>query len=71
MAFIDKDYELIGVLNRRGDRWSWSEDYLDSYFIPKKPLDITREYIEKTGRDIGYTKSPAAYVFRRNRIYAD
>jgi len=65
MASIDRDYRFIGVLNKRGDNYSLSEKDLDSYFIPKRSLDITKEYIEKIGRGIGYTKSPTAYLFKR------
>ena len=65
MAYVDNDYKFVGVLNKRDDNYSLSEKDLDSYFIPKKPLNITKEYIEKLGRGIGYTKSPTAYLFKR------
>ena len=65
MASIDTDYEFIGVLNKRRNKYSFSEKNLDSYFIPKKPRKITREYLKKIKRGIGYTKSPSAYLFRR------
>jgi hypothetical protein len=65
MASIDTDYKLIGVLNKRKNNYSFSERNLDSYFIPKKPREVTREYLETIKRGIGYTKSPSAYLFRR------
>jgi hypothetical protein len=65
MASIDDSYNLVSVINKRGDKYTLSEMDLDSYFVPKKSLEITKEYIEKIGRGIGYTKSPAAYVFKR------
>ena len=65
MASIDKSYKLIGVLNKRKNRYAFSGKDLGSYFIPKKPREITREYLEKTMRGIGYTKSPTAYIFER------
>lgn len=65
MASIDTNYKFIGVLNKRRNKYSFSEKNLDSYFIPKKPREITREYLEKIKRGVGYTKSPTAYVFKR------
>ena len=65
MASIDTDYKFIGVLNKRRNKYAFSEKKLDSYFIPKKPREITREYLEKTKRGVGYTKSPSNYLFRR------
>jgi hypothetical protein len=65
MASIDCDYKLIGVLNKRSNSYHLSNKDLESYFVPKKPLNISKEYIEKIGRGIGYTKSPATYLFSR------
>jgi hypothetical protein len=65
MASIDDDYKFIGVLNKRRNKYSLSEKNLGSYFIPKKPREITREHLEKIKRGIGYTKSPTAYIFKR------
>jgi len=65
MASIDADYKFIGVLNKRQNKYTLSEKNLDSYFIPKMPREITKEYLEKIKRGIGYTKSPTAYLFRR------
>ena len=65
MASIDNDYRFIGVLNKRQNKFALSEKNLELYFIPKKPREITREYLEKTNRGFGYTKTPSAYIFRR------
>lgn len=65
MAFIDPDYQLVAVINRRGEKFSLSEKDLDAYFIPKKDIEITREYLESIGRGVGYTKSAFSYVFKR------
>lgn len=67
MASIDKAFKLIGILTRRGDKFTFSNDNLNTYFIPKKPVNITIEYLEKIGRGIGYTKSASAYLFRKIR----
>ena len=65
MASIDKRYSLVGVFNRRGQKYAYSDNNLDSYFIPKKSIEITEEYLESLGRGIGYTKSPTSYLFRK------
>ena len=65
MASIDHRYKLIGVLNRKGQKYTYSDGNIDSYFIPKKDIDITEEYLESIGRGIGYTKSPTSYLFRK------
>ena len=66
MAFLDKDYRFIGVFNKRsGNKYTFSNKNLNTYFIPKKPREITREYFLKTQKGIGYTKSPASYLFTK------
>jgi hypothetical protein len=67
MASIDDDYALIAVVNRRKGKHRLSEQNLDAYFVPKAEVEVTREYIQKLGRGIGYTKSASSYVFRRVR----
>lgn len=67
MTSIDESYELKGVLNKRGIKYTFSDTNLDSYFIPKKEVIIIKEYLEQTGRGIGYTKSPTSYIFRKIR----
>lgn len=65
MASIDPEYELVAVLKRRGEKFSLSEKDLDSYFVPKKDIEITREYLERTMRGIGYTKRAFSFIFVR------
>lgn len=65
MAHLDNDYELVAVVNRRGDKFSFSVNKLEEYFVPKKNMLVTKEYLEKIQRGIGYRKSAFAYVFRR------
>ncbi len=67
MASIDPRYDLTGVvLSRPGDYWVDSTG-LDAYLQPKKPVTITADLLHATGRGIGYTKSPFAYLFTRIR----
>lgn len=65
LASIDDDYELTAVVTRRAGRHRLSEKSLDAFFVSKSGEPITRERIERTGRGVAYTKSAAAYVFRR------
>jgi hypothetical protein len=65
MASIDGRFELIGVVKRRGQRFSLSEKDLGEYLVPKKPVEITREYLLERQRGIGYTRSAFSYLFRR------
>jgi len=65
MASIDNDYELIAVVNRSKGKHRLKDKNLDSYFIPKSTVKITKEYLEKIQKGIGYTKSASGYVFRR------
>lgn len=66
MASIDKDYKFIGIVNKRsGGKYTFSDKNLNEYFIPKKHIAITKEYLEKIKRGIGYTKYVTDYVFKR------
>lgn len=65
MAYLDDDYKLVGGVNRQGEKFNFSTSRLEDYFIPKKDVLITKEYLEKIQRGIGYKKSAFAYVFRR------
>lgn len=65
MASIDPRYRLAAVINARAGRYTVTERDLDSYLIPKRPTEITVELLHETGRGIAYTRSPFAYLFRR------
>lgn len=66
MASIDKDYKFIGTINKRsGGKYKFSDKNLNEYFIPKKHIVITKKYLEKIKKGIGYTRYAADYVFRR------
>lgn len=67
LASIDPDYEFIGVIQGRGDRLCVIEDNLGSYFKPKKEMELSEELLLKLNRGIGYTRTAAAYLFRRVR----
>ena len=65
MARLDDDYSLIAVVKKHGDNHKISSKGLDSYFIPKKHVNIIRSYLEKTQKGIGYTRSASSYIFRK------
>ena len=66
MAHLDGDFEFIGVIYRSNRQYRLTEKNLDKYFIPKKAdLKVTKAYLEKTQRGVGYTKTANAYIFRK------
>lgn len=65
MAFLDPEYELVGVINKNSSRYSFSNKNLDNYFIPKKRDQVTKEELLRTLKGIGYTKSAGNYVFKK------
>ena len=65
MAFLDDDYEFVAAVMRRDGRHRISERNLDAYFVPKKPIQITKAYLERTQKGIGYQKTASSYLFRR------
>ncbi len=67
MASISNDYKFIAVINKRGKKFSLSTRNLEQYFIPKKNIEITEEFLEKHMREVGYTKTATDYIFKRIR----
>lgn len=65
-AYLNRGFEFIGAIKRNGNRFGYSEDALDSYFIPRgrKPLDT--ETIEAEMKGLAYTRAAYAYVFRKS-----
>lgn len=65
MASIDPRYRLSGVVISRDGNYRVDTTGLDTYLIPKKPREVTIDDLHDSGRGIGYTKSPFAYLFER------
>lgn len=65
MASIDPRYELSGVVVSRSGGYKVLVDDLDTYLVPKKPIEVTRDFLYDWGRGIGYTKQAFAYLFTR------
>jgi len=67
MASIDPRFELSAVVKSANGEYRVDAAQLDTYLIPKKPQTVTVESLHESGRGVGYTKSPFAYLFRRVR----
>lgn len=65
LASIDPRYELAGVVVSSDGTYRVDIDGLDAYLIPGRPQTITADGLHQSGRGIGYTKSPFAYLFTR------
>ncbi len=65
MASIDPRYELSAVVASLSGGYRVSTANLDTYLMPKKPTTITKDSLHESGRGVGYTKSPFAYLFTR------
>jgi len=65
MASIDDDLVFIAVVLKSGSKHQISENKLPEYFVPKKAMEITVEYLESIQKGIGYTKVASSYLFRR------
>lgn len=65
MASIDPRYELSGVIISRSGDYRVGTTDLTGYMVPKKSQSITVGSLHETGRGIGYTRSPFAYLFTR------
>ena len=66
LASIDQRYRLVAVVTHRSGTYAVSESNLDSYLIPKKPVELSAAVIHARGRGIAYTSSPFAYLFQRS-----
>jgi hypothetical protein len=65
MVSISPDYELNAVTDKRRSKFTLSTRNLEKFFIPKKEIEITEEFLEKYQRGVGYTKTATDYVFKR------
>lgn len=66
LAYLDSDFELIGIIKRNKSRFILDNERLEIYFIPKSGKDFDKLYIEQTMRGPAYVKTAYAYVFRKN-----
>ncbi len=66
MAGLDPRYRLVAAVTSRDGKYAVRQDDLDSYLIPKRDTEITRESLHATNRGIAYTRPAFAYVFERS-----
>lgn len=65
MASRDADFRFVAAVINRSGKFRLKEDKLGDYFVPKKPVELTDEEIEKKQKGIAYTKTAWAYLFER------
>lgn len=65
LAAIDTDYHLMATVHKDKGTYRISSASLEQYFIPKRPLHITRDYLYELGKGVGYTKTAPLYIFQR------
>lgn len=64
LASLDEDYELKGVINRRGKNFSISENNLDSYFIKEDGTEINKARILEKMIGENFSMKAYAYIFQ-------
>jgi len=67
LASIDPRYELAGVIHSPEAGYRFASEDLQSYLVPKAPVEDIAEQVERTGCGIAYTRPAHAYFFRRVR----
>ncbi|MDX9953101.1 MAG: hypothetical protein RBT75_03355 [Anaerolineae bacterium] len=65
MAAIDDAYQLLAVFYAKNEDYRISVNNLDEYFVPKPQVEITKEYLEKLPKGIGYKKTASGYLFQK------
>ncbi len=65
LAYLDPDYEFIGVVNRNNGKWTIKDSDLEEYFVPKKGEHPPKAKLLETMRGVGYAKTATNYIFRK------
>lgn len=65
IAFTDPDYELIGMIHRKGSRFSITDKDLDQYFRKRDGSHIDVEKVLSTMTGERFTRPAYAYIFRK------
>ncbi len=65
MASLDARYRLVAAITHRDGTYEVRHDDLDTYLIPKRDAEITRETLHASNRGVAYTRPAFAYVFER------
>jgi len=64
LAAVDPDYQLIGVIKRRGEKFTLSHTNLETYCIKKDGTQIDSEKVRRKMIGEHFTKTPFAYIFQ-------
>lgn len=65
LAALDNDYKLIATVHKNKGKYRISYSDLEAYFVAKGKPFMTKEFLHKLGRGVGYTKTAPLYLFRR------
>jgi hypothetical protein len=65
MASIDPRFRLTGVVKARDGHYRIHQTDLDTYLVPKQPVDLSPDFLHRRGKGIAYTRAPFAYLFER------
>ena len=65
MASRDSEFRLCAAVINKGNNFRLVEDNLETYFLPKKVVELSDEDIENRQRGIVYTKTAWAYIFQK------
>ena len=65
MASISPHYRFIAVMHKRNDKFTISTKNLEDYFVPKKDINISEEFLDSHMRGVGYKKTATDYIFKR------
>jgi hypothetical protein len=65
LAYLNPAYRLIGIVNRKAERFNLAFDQLNGYFVTKSGKPLIKEELLQTMRGPAYTKAPYAYIFEK------
>lgn len=65
MASLDPRLEFIGAIHEKGNRYRLDTADLDRYLVPKRPMELSPDYLRRLGRGVAYTHPAQYYLFRR------
>lgn len=65
LAYLDDEFQFIGVIKRKGVKFSYSDLDLESYFKTKSGYPIDRDTIILSMKGPGFTKTGYAYLFKK------
>ncbi len=63
MASLDRRYRLVAAITSRDGKYTVRREDLNTYLVPKRDTEITRETLHASNRGIAYTRPAFAYVF--------